>query len=84
MSKSFEPLDRAEASKTDSESSAFTECPPTWLDDDGETTLWQCNDCGRLVPMYDELCGSCFREELQREFSEQLDPYGFRSDPSAF
>lgn len=39
----------------------------TWLDDDGETTLMECNDCGVLVPAYNELCQSCFTDEELRE-----------------
>lgn len=33
----------------------------TVLDEDRETTLWQCNDCGVLIPMNDELCSMCWK-----------------------
>lgn len=39
----------------------------TILDEDGLTTLWPCNDCGRLIPLYNELCLDCWREEDLRE-----------------
>jgi hypothetical protein len=39
----------------------------TVLDEDGETTLWECNDCGCLVPMYNGLCESCWRKQDDTE-----------------
>ncbi len=45
--------------------------PFTLLDDDGETTLWECNDCGVLIPMYDDLCSRCCREEEERQAAER-------------
>lgn len=44
----------------------------TVLDEDGETTLWECNDCGRLIPVYNDLCVSCWREEDDRREWERM------------
>lgn len=29
-----------------------------WFDEDG-TPLWECNDCERLVFLWDDLCAKC-------------------------
>lgn len=56
----------------------------TWLAEDGKTTFHECNECGALVPIYNELCMSCQREEDAQERADQLDPYGYISNPGAF
>jgi hypothetical protein len=37
--------------------------PLIWFDEDG-TPLWTCNDCDRLVYLWDELCSPCAAAEL--------------------
>lgn len=39
----------------------------TVLDEDGETTLWQCNDCGVLIENWMPLCPTCQRWYDERE-----------------
>jgi uncharacterized OB-fold protein len=46
----------------------------TVLDEDGETTLAPCNDCGLLIPDGDMLCAKCFKEELDGEEWDNLHP----------
>ncbi len=46
----------------------------TVLDEDGETTMAPCNDCGRLTLAENLLCGPCFEEELRREEWEKMHP----------
>ncbi len=36
------------------------------VDEDCDTLLWSCNDCGRLVYFADELCAKCLREDDER------------------
>lgn len=45
--------------------------PPTWPDPDnpGESLL-QCNDCGVLIPLYNELCYSCQSEQDHRAMAD--------------
>lgn len=45
--------------------------------EDELTVLDHCNECGVLIPVYNELCYSCGLEELAREQDEALE------DPNA-
>lgn len=40
--------------------------PRIWFDEDG-TPMWECNDCGALVYLYDDLCRRCLREQMESE-----------------
>ncbi len=46
---------------------------PDWplfcFDDDG-LPLWQCNECGWLVPIWHELCGPCAHKEYLDQMEE--------------
>jgi hypothetical protein len=52
------------------------------ISDDGFCVLHQCNDCGVLIPTFDELCSNCY----QRQYDIDNDPdyYGYRRNPGAF
>ncbi len=46
----------------------------TILDEDGETILAPCNDCGLLIHAGDFLCSKCLSEELDAEEAERMHP----------
>lgn len=41
-----------------------------WFDEDG-TALWSCNDCNKLIPLWDELCPRCqAAEDYRNQWSD--------------
>lgn len=48
----------------------------TILDEQAGETVWPCNECGRLVPVGDELCGPCYDDQCREEEWERMNPEG--------
>lgn len=48
--------------------------PPFWpVTVEQGIALDRCNDCGVLVYVGDELCGACFKQQIDCEFWESLE-----------